>query len=204
MSEESKVVICSSCSAENVEGSKFCTNCGQKLPEPMVPVYDAVEAEIIEEAAEPVFTEPVAEPVAEAENVYGSEPVYENPVTTEELNINYGEPVTGDVVETATPVYYSSGASEVPASTNQSKGFAIASMVCGILSILCCCSGWLGVILSIVAIVFGVLTIKNEYGGRSMAIAGIITGGIGILFFVILMVVGLTSGEVSDLMNELM
>ena len=195
MSEENKVIICSSCAAENVEGNKFCTNCGQKLPEPMVPAYEAVEAEILEETAENVYGEPMYE-----------ELVNESAASGEELEINYGEPVeeTAPQVQPAAPVYYSSGAAETPASSGQSTGFAIASMICGILSILCCCTGWFGLILSIVAIVFGVLTIKNEYGGKGMAMAGIITGGIGVLMFVLILVVGFSSGELTSMIEDLM
>jgi len=64
------------------------------------------------------------------------------------------------------------------------KGFAIASMVCGIVSIVCCCCSPLGICCSIAAIVTGIIAIKNDYEGRGMAIAGIVCGGVGALFFI--------------------
>lgn len=70
------------------------------------------------------------------------------------------------------------------AAAGQQKGLAIASMVCGILSCLCCFSiitGPAGVIMGIMA--------RNKansdpmtYGGAGMAMAGIITGAIGAVF----------------------
>lgn len=74
-----------------------------------------------------------------------------------------------------------------------SQGMAIASMVCGILSILLCC-WWIGsVILSIVAVTLGIIAIVKAMPGKGMAIAGIITGAVGVLLtilFVVLVVIG--------------
>ncbi|MCR4657218.1 MAG: DUF4190 domain-containing protein, partial [Lachnospiraceae bacterium] len=78
---------------------------------------------------------------------------------------------------------------------NGGSGMAIASMVCGILSLICCCGGWLGLLLAAVALVLGIISLKNNYGGREMAIAGIVTGGCGIvLSLVILIFAALASG----------
>jgi len=59
------------------------------------------------------------------------------------------------------------------------NGLAVASMILGILAVLC---GWffLGLILGAVAIVLGIIGLKKP-GGRGMAITGIITGAIGTL-----------------------
>jgi Domain of unknown function (DUF4190) len=68
----------------------------------------------------------------------------------------------------------------------QSKGLAIASMICGILSIpgLCC---WVGILLGPAGAIMGFIA-RNKansdpvtYGGGGMALAGIITGVIGTL-----------------------
>jgi hypothetical protein len=73
----------------------------------------------------------------------------------------------------------------------EKKGFAIASLVCGLLFWL----GFPGFILSILAIVFGIIQLKNikktpgQYGGRGMAIAGLILGIIGIVVFLVLTLV---------------
>jgi len=73
----------------------------------------------------------------------------------------------------------------------EKKGLAIASLVCGLLF-------WLGVpgfVCSILAVIFGIIQLKNikktpkQYGGRGMAIAGLILGGIGVIFFLAVTVV---------------
>ncbi len=58
-------------------------------------------------------------------------------------------------------------------------GFAIASLVCGILSIICCCIPGLSSVLSIAAVALGIVTLVKGYEGRGFAIAGIVTGAIG-------------------------
>ena len=72
-------------------------------------------------------------------------------------------------------------------------GFAIASLVCGILGMLCCCCGPIG---SILAVVFGLVArsqIKHSGGteGSGMATAGIILGIIGIIFAIIGTIIGI-------------
>jgi hypothetical protein len=83
-----------------------------------------------------------------------------------------------------------------PGAANKQQGLSIASMVCGILSIVCC----LGVFTGVPAIVLGIMGMNKEkadpahYGGRGMALAGVITGGIGSLFgaiWLILQIIGL-------------
>lgn len=82
-------------------------------------------------------------------------------------------------------------------------GFAIASMICGILSLLCCCLSFVGLILSIAAIVLGIISLNGKYDGRGMAIAGIITGGLGALIFALTMLVGGVTGVFGDMAAEL-
>ena len=47
----------------------------------------------------------------------------------------------------------------------QTNGFAIASMVLGIISVLCCCIGYISIILGILAIVF--FAIDRKTNGKS-------------------------------------
>lgn len=79
--------------------------------------------------------------------------------------------------------------SPMPLSQSKDQILPTISMVLGILSLLfVCCYG--GVWLGVPAAVIGFLGMKNadndpvRYGGRGMAIAGIILGGIGFLMFV--------------------
>ncbi len=66
--------------------------------------------------------------------------------------------------------------------------FSIISLVSGIVSVFCC---WLSPILGIVALIMGYLSLNNikkdsvAYGGRGLAIAGMVTGGIGLAVGVI-------------------
>ena len=62
------------------------------------------------------------------------------------------------------------------------KGFAIASMVCGIVSIVICCCEYVAIPLGIVAIVLGIVSLKKGEGGKGMAIAGIVCAGVSLLF----------------------
>lgn len=67
------------------------------------------------------------------------------------------------------------------------KGFSIAALVLGIMAILLSCLCFISVPCGIVAIILGVLGIKSSK--RGMSIAGITTGGIGIVISIILLIV---------------
>lgn len=68
---------------------------------------------------------------------------------------------------------------------SSSQWLAVASLICGIISILSCCCWVLSGILAVVAIVLGIIAIKKNTPSRGMAIAGIATGGTGILLTII-------------------
>ena len=91
--------------------------------------------------------------------------------------------------------FYNSGRQD---QGNGSKGMAIASMVCGILSVLCCCLGWFGLALGVIAIVFGVLSLRNNYDGREMAIAGIATGGCGVVLCLVILIFATIAGGLTN------
>lgn len=82
---------------------------------------------------------------------------------------------------------------------DESKGMAIASLVCGILSVTCCCGGWLP---SILAIVFGIISKNRKKDNNSMALTGIILGAIGVVFSIAGIII-MASGTYAELMNEL-
>lgn len=67
-------------------------------------------------------------------------------------------------------------------------GFGIASMVCGIISIvgLCAC---VGPLMGILAIVFGVIQLNRTKRNRELSITGIITGAIGILLSLLILII---------------
>lgn len=64
------------------------------------------------------------------------------------------------------------------------KGFAIASMVLGILSLVLCCvyGGFLG----IPGLIFGIVSLTKKESGMGMAVAGIITSSIGMVYGILM------------------
>lgn len=89
-----------------------------------------------------------------------------------------------------------------PAPPGDKKGLAIASLVVGIIN-LC---GWLlpicGFPLGIVAIVLGVLGLPSSQ--RTLAIAGIVLGGLTILLAIINAIAGVLLGpQMQDIFNQL-
>jgi hypothetical protein len=83
------------------------------------------------------------------------------------------------------------GAPPTPVGAKQSQGLAIAAMVCGILSCLCC----LSVLTGPAGLIMGFIARGNAakqpdvYGGANFALVGIITGAIGTLLCVVLLII---------------
>lgn len=77
-----------------------------------------------------------------------------------------------------------------------SQGQAIASMVCGIVSLVVCCMWFISGPLAIVAIALGHVAVskaKNDparFGGKGMARAGLVTGYIGLLCSIAMFIFG--------------
>ena len=77
------------------------------------------------------------------------------------------------------------------------QGLAIASLVLGILAIVTSLVWYIGITLGVLAIIFGAISIKN---GRKKAIAGIVTGGIGVILS--LLIVWLVSAALPSLQQS--
>lgn len=75
------------------------------------------------------------------------------------------------------------------ASTKQSKGLSIASMVLGICSVVLFI--WLGFILGVLAIIFAAVEIRRHKNG--MAIAGLVTGIVGTILSIIVGIIAAAS-----------
>ena len=89
---------------------------------------------------------------------------------------------------------------------NQSYGFGVASLVCGILALISCCIWCTCVPLGVLSIVFGVLQLQKGTA-KGMAIAGIICSVVGILLLIVLTIYGnflQSSGVYDEIMREFM
>lgn len=97
-----------------------------------------------------------------------------------------------------------------PMMPRQTDGFAITSMVLGIIAVLSC---YFGGIPGIIAVIFGHISLGKfkkspNLGGKGMAIAGVVCGYIGIAFSIISIIIGIyvaseASKQGSSLMEEI-
>lgn len=164
MSDEMR--MCAQCGSSNGAEAKFCANCGARL-----------------ETAE------AAQPAAE-NNVYAQELPDEAegaaPIQ-EEIKIDYD-----NNEGSFSSVSYGTVQAE-PRTEDKGGciGLSIASLVCGILSLICCCLTWFSFVLTIAAIVCGIITLVKNYDGKGMAIAGIITGGLGLVIVIMSLCISL-------------
>ncbi|MBQ8738366.1 MAG: DUF4190 domain-containing protein [Clostridia bacterium] len=72
---------------------------------------------------------------------------------------------------------------------NQNKSFGIACLVCGILSLLCCCCNeWLGIGLAVASIILFILERKVAKQKTGLATAGLICGIISIVISILGMI----------------
>jgi hypothetical protein len=87
-----------------------------------------------------------------------------------------------------------------PPGPPRNNGLAVGSLVCGILAIVpgCCC-GFFGIPLSIAAVVMGLVSMNQInasgglQGGKGMAIAGTVCGGVAMAMDVLAVVFNVSS-----------
>lgn len=105
--------------------------------------------------------------------------------------------------------FYRRDISGMPSGTSMNEekkntsGLSVASMVCGILSIVfACCIPYMGIILSIVGLVLGIVSQKKQKNGFSLA--GIITASFGLAFGIIALIIVIASfGNLWDFINSM-
>ena len=191
---------CNSCGFE-FEGGKFCPQCGAKVEEAVAEAVAEAAAPVVEAAAEPVVeAAAAAEPVVEA----AAEPVVEAVQAAEPVV----EAATEPVVEAATtaagaeagtmPVYTDYSSYDNAEEKKGINSLGLVAMILGIVSIvllLCgCCLGGTTVgavikffligirlIMSLVAIILGIVGMKKRPDQKGMAIAGLVLGIVGML-----------------------
>lgn len=71
----------------------------------------------------------------------------------------------------------------------KTMGWSVASLVLGIISVVCCCLGWAGAILGACAVVFAIISKKRLGYFDGMSVAGLVLGIFGFVFGVALLVV---------------
>ena len=87
-----------------------------------------------------------------------------------------------------------------------SNGFGIASLICGIISILSCCCSWIiGLPCGIAAVVLGIIQLV-KYQEKGLAIGGIVTGIIGSIIAIIMgicTIVMVNTGVYQEMIDEI-
>lgn len=199
------MITCTQCGSENDEKYKFCGNCGAELQSSAAQKKDN-QTEGVPSSGETV---PVYEKITDAEEqkpepILSQDGMKSNSYSGSETQSNNGSSnvYTNPYYDAQPTQYYSSNQNELK-QEGGNNGFSIASMVCGILSLTCCCASILGGILAITAVVLGIIALRNKYDGKGMAIAGIITGGIGFLIAGIMLLVAGASGLMGEFVKEL-
>ncbi|MDE6850959.1 MAG: hypothetical protein K2J67_00510 [Lachnospiraceae bacterium] len=87
----------------------------------------------------------------------------------------------------------------------EGPGYAIAGMVCGILSIvLCCCQYYISGALAVIGMIFSIIVLKGRKPGKGMAIAGVVCSAIGIIIALFLIITRLYMLTHPEYMNNLM
>lgn len=159
------------------ETKKYCTYCGSENP---------AQAKFCSNCGASLqVTEEIQIDYGPAEETYESDVQYEsyNGSSTQ----YYGVPVADEIQQ-------KTGGGNI--------GVAIAAMVCGIISIPCCCLWLFSAVLAVAAIVLGIIAISQKYDGKGMAIAGIVTGGVGLLLVIFwFLVMGLESLTASTIFS---
>ena len=83
----------------------------------------------------------------------------------------------------------------------EKKGFCITSMVLGIIALIFFCIWYISIPCGILAIIFGILGLKGI--NKGMAIAGLITGGIGLVVSSLIIMAIFTLGVVVGITDAL-
>ncbi len=87
---------------------------------------------------------------------------------------------------------------------NNQSGMSVASLVMGILSLVACCCGWVGIVLGVLGIVFALMSRNDRQPMNGQAKAGLIMSCVGIglnIICIILMVVFQVSALLPEIMN---
>lgn len=193
-------MFCRNCGRELAEGTQVCPECGEVLIS-----QEAIDRqnEAAGEAAAPREQVQKAPESGDGFRTYSFSDDYnrdhgttgaQEPARPQEPTGYSYDPKTGNYTYYGTPAYDTEGYGQQPYQ-DKGRGAAIASLVCGVLSVLLCClSPIVNVPLAVAGIICGIFGLRSSQ--KTMAVVGIILSVIGILLGII---VGLaTLGMISD------
>ena len=100
--------------------------------------------------------------------------------------------------------FYQNGPDRNPNSGEERKGLSICSLIAGIISLpFACCTGYVGIVVGVLAVLFGIFSKGTTRIRSGKAVAGIITGAIGIVLGIIMLVLALYALKVNpEIMNQ--
>jgi hypothetical protein len=102
------------------------------------------------------------------------------------------EPITPEAQPTSPQAPITPPVQQVVVAAPQGgKGFAITSMVLGIISVVICLIWPVSIPLAIIAVVFAIIALVKRRPGKGMSIAGLVTGGVTLLIMGSILLVGL-------------
>ena len=190
-------IYCLNCGNEMESDTKFCPSCGAantqySASEPVDAAAsapsDAQEQSVSSgsvssfDSASGFMSEPVPVPTPVSIPEPEPQPQYQN---------NFSTPSQPSYQQTYQQPSY--GSVTPDQGTEPSKALAIVSLILGIVSLVCCCwaFGIVGVLLSGGAVVCGIIALVKKLGGKGMAVAGLICGGIALLLAIIMTIMSL-------------
>ena len=128
----------------------------------------------------------------------------DQPSTTQPTSTSNQE-VFGNSQATSSSNYYSNNSYTTPEEP-VSKGFAIASLVMGILSIVTCCCTITGILFGILGIIFSCVQAKDSEGKKpTQATVGLVLSIIGVVIAIVSMIFGAALGSSSmyqEILNQ--
>jgi hypothetical protein len=140
-------MFCGKCGTKNDDDALFCCGCGFSLKNIPIPTSQSMSA-------------PISHQEQRAESTYS------NQNRTEPNPVNRGNVDNVNIVM---------GNADSGSFQNESAGFAIASMILGIVALVTsCCFYYISLPCAIISVILAAVSLKNKKGGKGMAIAGLV------------------------------
>jgi hypothetical protein len=167
---------CSNCSQELLPGAEFCGNCGAKI-------NNSATSNPAQNANVPQNDQTMSQQPVNQTSVN----IPQNPPMQPNFNASQNTPNT-QPQPIAAPALSPVGQNNTTAIPKQPKpGLSIASLVLGISAVLVSLFWFISIPVGVLAIILGIIGIKK--GGKGMAIAGIVTGTLGVVAAAIILMI---------------